>query len=188
MTLPIGPHIVEGTPREQYLANRVRELQAKLELVHERLSELERLFGTEDELMPLRMMGFTGNEARLLHVLRAKPIVTRDQMFFALYADDPDRMAEVEPKIVDVVVCKLRSKLRRMGVDIETVFACGFRLTQSQKARLARLVASGAAVASGRSSDMRLLHRRQRAGHAVREAIREHGLSPGAIRAMKAAE
>lgn len=55
MTLQSGPFIKSA--RETYLEDRVRQLQEKLELAHEKLIEVERLFGTEDELMPLREIG-----------------------------------------------------------------------------------------------------------------------------------
>lgn len=163
MTLQSGPFIKSA--RETYLEDRVRQLQEKLELAHEKLIEVERLFGTEDELMPLRVMGFTGHEATLLHLLRNREVMTKGQLMFALYADDPDRMAEADPKIVDVVMCKVRGKLKRMGVEIETVWGCGHLMKASQKARLARLVTSGAALVFGGCADQRLLHRRQRAAN-----------------------
>lgn len=69
---------------------------------------------------------FTGMEARVLRALldRAPNLVTREQLFLAMYFDrvgDPP-----VDKIVDVYVCKIRAKLR--GARIETVWGDGWRL------------------------------------------------------------
>lgn len=51
---------------------------------------------------------------------------TREQLLSDLYWQEAD---EPEIKIIDVFVCKLRKKLKPLGVDIVTAWGRGYRLS-----------------------------------------------------------
>ncbi len=66
-------------------------------------------------------------ESRLMRALceRLDKVVGKPALMDALYFD---RVAdEPEAKIVDILVCKLRKKIRHSGYEIETVWGHGYR-------------------------------------------------------------
>ena len=101
-------------------------------------------------------LGLTRMEARLMRALAEKQdrMVSKGALMDALYFD---RTREAEPKIVDVLVCKIRRKLRGQSAwFIETVWGQGHR------ARLARKQThrdAGRACGQGRKADLTLAAR-----------------------------
>jgi DNA-binding response OmpR family regulator len=78
-------------------------------------------------------LGLTRMEARLMRALAERPdrMVSKGALMDAMYFD---RGQEAEPKIVDVLVCKVRRKLRgRSGWSIETVWGQGYRARLADK-------------------------------------------------------
>lgn len=71
--------------------------------------------------------GLTGAEASLLSCLiRAKgATVPRERIMVQMYGLEPD----VEVKIIDVLVCKIRRKLKSYGVEIKSHWGQGYFLT-----------------------------------------------------------
>nr|WP_246713314.1 helix-turn-helix domain-containing protein [Rhizobium sp. BK112] len=69
----------------------------------------------------------TAQEARVFAHLASRDFGTKQSIMMALYSD---RAEEPEIKIVDVFVCKLRKKLSRFGVRIETIWGQGYRLAR----------------------------------------------------------
>jgi len=69
----------------------------------------------------------TVHEFEILEALRhaAPRILSKEALLAALYQL---RNEEPEIKIIDVFVCKLRKKLRPLGVNIDTVWGRGYRL------------------------------------------------------------
>lgn len=63
-----------------------------------------------------RLVHLTGSEFKLLGAISRHPgkTVTRDRLHLTLY-DNPDRAGD--PKIIDVLICKIRKKLRVAGCD-----------------------------------------------------------------------
>ena len=168
MHLPSGPHIKPS--REQFLEDRVRQLKVALDLAQQRITDLEKTLGIGDDITPLMVLGLTKKEAIAVNLLSRREVVTRTQVMTALYAeDDPGKQFEVQEKMADVIVSKARTKLKRVGVVIAPAgYSLGWRMLGPDKARLARLVASKAAMLSGRSTDQRqYVIRRQRASNGV---------------------
>ena len=91
----------------------------------------------------------TPTEADFLLALRAGrgQICTDERMLAALYTIAADTPA---PKILDVLLCKVRAKLRRAGVDveIETVWGRGWRMNAPACARFDALVAEATDIAA----------------------------------------
>ena len=72
------------------------------------------------------MLGLTKMESRLMRALteRLDRMVGKGALMDAMYFD---RGHEAEPKIVDVLVCKIRKKLRGSCWQIETIWGQGYR-------------------------------------------------------------
>lgn len=159
MTLNSGPHIIG-------LNRRIEELEDELQLARDRVKELEAALGIGDDLAPIRRMGFSPQEAAVVNVLVKRDTVNREAVMQAIYGADPERRYDVQDKLADVHLSRVRVKLGRMGVDLVSLgWLLGWRLTPPGKARFARLLASGAALSIGGPSDMRLAaNRRQRPG------------------------
>ena len=91
------------------------------------ISERERIDELEEEVRQLRdllfserqftflvrcreVLGTTPIEARLLQALTKRRTMTREALMIALYSDRPDDPPQA--KIIDVLVCKLRNRLK----------------------------------------------------------------------------
>lgn len=83
----------------------------------------------------------TGTEGQIMQkLIQSFPnVADKEKIHEALYAFDPDGGAE--PKIVDVLICKLRKKLTPLGVDITTSWGRGYALgvKVNKNARIAKL-------------------------------------------------
>lgn len=69
----------------------------------------------------------TKQEAAVFEQLRAArgAVLTKEHLLSNLYLVEAD---EAEIKIIDVFVCKLRKKLKPLGVEIGTAWGRGYRL------------------------------------------------------------
>lgn len=103
----------------------VLDLQREIAILRERIRQLEEVLAPSAVPVPVEF-GLTGSEARVFAHLASRDIATKQSLMMALYSDRAD--IEPEPKIVDVFVCKMRKKLARYGVTIETVWGQGYRL------------------------------------------------------------
>jgi len=99
--------------------------------------------GVDDALLILnvvRLFGVTQQQACLLLVLIKRREVTRKMLHAVIESRRPHPKVETEPKIVDVVICKLRKKLEPLGLKIETVWSCGYFMSaEHRKTALAML-------------------------------------------------
>lgn len=108
-------------------------LREENEMLREAVIQLKEAMAPHAE-MP-RAWGLTPNETTLLLALRrASPgVLTKEQCIIAIYGvidlEIPD------PKIIDVFICKIRSKLAKAHVDfkIETIWGRGYRLDSLNK-------------------------------------------------------
>jgi len=96
--------------------------------LRDRIEELERLVGLRT--LPPRLCGLTRREADLLGILLRRQVMTHAQLFEAIWGGD----SECNIKIVDVVVCKLRAKLRPHGIAIRTEYGVGYFIPPDSKA------------------------------------------------------
>src|SRR5262249_26416538 len=94
----------------------------------DRIEELERLIGMRT--VPPRLWGLTRREADVLGILLRRQVMTHAQLFEAIWGGDSDRGI----KIVEVVVCKLRAKLRPHGIAIRTEHGVGYFVPPASKA------------------------------------------------------
>jgi two-component system, cell cycle response regulator CtrA len=116
--------------RDEYVA----ALEAENDGLRAQLRDLEKSFGFYNDV-PI-MFGLTGSEAKVLSLLGERDMANRDQFLSALMVG---RGADAEPekKIVDVYICKIRSKLKPFGITIEAIWGRGYRLTEANKAKIA---------------------------------------------------
>jgi len=69
--------------------------------------------------------------------------VTKEGILDELYAIRPDAAPEI--KIIDVFVCKLRKKLKPLGLDLKTHWGRGYSLELPMEARETELAMANAA-------------------------------------------
>lgn len=102
----------------------VEMLRDRIALLEERVRQLENaLAPVWNAPVEWRL---TSSESRVFSHLMTRDVATKDSIMAPLYSDQ--LKDEVEPKIVDVFVCKLRKKLRPFGIQINTVWGQGYGL------------------------------------------------------------
>ena len=104
--------------------------------LRDRIEELERLMGMR--MVPPRLFGLTRREADMLGILLRRQVMTHAQLFEAIWGGDSD----CSVKIVEVVVCKLRAKLRPHGIAIRTEYGVGYFIPPDSKATARALIAA----------------------------------------------
>lgn len=117
---------------------RLEAVEAENEMLREKIAYLEEMMGWRTPA-PISF-GFTGMEAKVFGVLMKRDLATKETILAALYAGRPNEVAEI--KIVDVLVCKMRKKLKPFEVEIETVWGQGYRLAPSGKDAVKQVMAS----------------------------------------------
>lgn len=95
-------------------------------LLRERIAFLEAIL-IDCARLPVEW-GLTQQETRVFGTLVNREVATKDAVMAALYSDRAGAEGEVEPKIVDVFVCKIRKKLKPFGIEIRTVWGQGYAL------------------------------------------------------------
>jgi len=78
----------------------------------------------------------------LLGLLMRRNRATKDQMMTMLYADRPDE--EPDSKTLDVMICKMRKKLRPHGVEIRTIHGAGYELPSTSREKIKALMVEAA--------------------------------------------
>ncbi len=73
----------------------------------------------------------TGCEERIFRCLTTQERCSHDLLMEALYAARADDYPD--PKIVSVLICKMRPKLRPFQITIETVWGQGYRLRDRKR-------------------------------------------------------
>jgi DNA-binding response OmpR family regulator len=106
---------------------KIERLEDDLEIARDRVKELEQALGIGDDIMPLRLLGLTPMQARLVNLLWKRDTVTRDQILIVLYQDDYERRFDVQSRIVDVICCQARKRLRKHGITLGSLFKPGMR-------------------------------------------------------------
>ena len=125
------------------LAARITVLESENARLQERVFWLEEAMGATYET-PI-WLGLTGHEARILGILLKREVATKEMLLTALYSGRPDG-EEPQIKIIDVFICKARKKLKAFGIEIETIWGRGYRLTPEMKARTLAIIQQRAAA------------------------------------------
>lgn len=97
--------------------------------LEDRVSALEDALGLTYEPPPF--LGLTKGEARIVGVMfKADGVATRQRLFAAMYADDPNGGPDDPDNVLKVMVYRIRRKLVPSRMSIETVWGVGYRLVE----------------------------------------------------------
>jgi DNA-binding response OmpR family regulator len=82
-----------------------------------------------------RKMKLTKLESRILLVLLRRGQASREQLHMAVEDNrgNPDDATDI--KIVDVVICKMRKKLERFGLELNTIHSFGYEMTDEYRSK-----------------------------------------------------
>jgi two-component system, cell cycle response regulator CtrA len=116
----------------------VKVLRARIDMLLEERRLSRRRSGFAESVAADRW-SLSAQESRLVEALLAVPIgmvCTKDQVYEAVVRSDQTADEAPAPKIVDVLVCKVRKKLAVDGIAITTHWGRGYSLDPNSRARL----------------------------------------------------
>ena len=120
---------------------RIQMLEAENVALRDRIALLEEQIGVANADSLGLYFDLTPQEAICLGVLLSNKAPRRSTFMAALYSDRADE--DVEPKIIDVFICKMRKKLKPLGIEIENQWGEGYAMPEMSKARARELMAHG---------------------------------------------
>ena len=107
-----------------------RQLRNENALLREQNALLKSALGMTARVpLPINL---TASEERIFGVLMARDVATKEALMIVLYSDDANDWPD--PKILDVMICKLRKKLKALEIKIETVWGRGWHMPAESKA------------------------------------------------------
>lgn len=117
-----------------------RELTRRLELLEEQVRRLSAAL-QPPQIWPMWMPRLTAREETILGLLLSRPVLSRDMFEIAVApaSDDPR-------KLLDSFIFKMRQKLSKFGLEIESVRNLGYRLTPQSRQYLKAGVAEAKAL------------------------------------------
>lgn len=108
----------------------ISALEAENDELREKIRGYEEMLGFRVEIP--KLFALTASEEKVLGFLMKREVATKEQILHTLYADRPDDGPDM--KIVDVFICKVRKKVLKFGIAIETHWGKGYSLTPTSKA------------------------------------------------------
>lgn len=113
-----------------------------------RIDELETELGMKTDVPP--EFHIPRNMGALLGMLMKREIVTREGAVMAIYRGMPNTWdKEPDPKIIDVFICKLRTRLKKYDIKVSCKWGLGYFIDGENKRRLRELIAQSRAEAGG---------------------------------------
>jgi biotin operon repressor len=91
------------------------------------------------------LFGLTRAEGRMLATLLNDEYVSQEALHAAI-ADTRDPVTKI--KIVGVVICRLRQKLARQGIEITTIHGLGYSLEKTAREKIHQLLARSSGVSA----------------------------------------
>lgn len=104
------------------------------------------MFGTglEDEeklrTACARQFKTTRLESAMLALLLKRREATKQQLHMVIEENRPDGRDATDPKMVDVIICKLRKKVKSWGIEIQTLWSIGYLLEPAYREKVIALL------------------------------------------------
>ncbi|MEX0684024.1 MAG: winged helix-turn-helix domain-containing protein [Dehalococcoidia bacterium] len=117
----------------ELLQRQNKELREQLEERDETIRQLQERANDKKPTLPSWIPHLTGTERQLLLALSDGRLRSKASIMNELYGLDPNPPNE---KIIDVMIHKVRRKLRNTSIQIETVWGHGHKLTPESVAVL----------------------------------------------------
>jgi DNA-binding response OmpR family regulator len=115
----------------------IADLKGTVQELQDRVSELQELiFGEQERIQAA--FGLTTIEATIVALLLNRPVGTKPVLYGALYSGALDELPDTT--VLKVHICKIRKKLDAFGIEIETLWGDGWKLTPAMKDRLRSLL------------------------------------------------
>ena len=156
------------------------EICIHCEELRERIMVLEQMLGARDGVP--EQFGFKGNPQKVLGMLLRREFCSKESMMTVLYGD---QVLPPDDGVLAVMVCRLRKRLSPIGVEIETVWGQGWRMTAKSKRifrnymRLTDAEQGGSAPAGERARDILAGNQIQRKNGADRSEAGSQGIENG---------
>lgn len=112
----------------------MEEIEAENEMLRAKVQLLEQEL-TGGFVAPIEWR-LTVQESKVMGVLLSRELATKSSIMTALYVDRHDGEVS-EAKIVDVFICKIRSKLAPWNIEIKTRWGQGYFIPAAQRRELA---------------------------------------------------
>lgn len=119
-----------------------RQLADEVQMLRARVAELERALGAG--FMPPRTIPTTLTERRFLGLLMARSLVTKQAAMTMLYGDEPD----IDPKILDVFISRIRKQLRLHDIEVITIWATGWQLHPDGRRKIQAMIDAERGIAA----------------------------------------
>ena len=120
----------------------VERLEVENEALRDRVRVLEDML-VDHVALPIEW-ALSRQESLLFAGLVHRGLLTKDGAMAVVYGG-LGRERDVNPKIIDVFICKIRKKLKPHGVRIETLWGRGWQLAAEDRARFRAMLTPPAA-------------------------------------------
>jgi DNA-binding response OmpR family regulator len=90
-----------------------------------------------------RYLKTTKLESRILLVVLRRGHASREQLHDAVEDNRGNPDEATDKKIVDVVVCKLRKKLTKIGIVLHTIHSIGYEMNEADRTKLLSILRGG---------------------------------------------
>jgi len=120
---------------------RIRMLEQELAVKDELIAQLQETLSGANVDDHALYFDLTPQEAICLGVLLKNKAPRRSAFMTSLYSARSDD--EVDVKIIDVFICKMRKKLKPFGIEIKTHWGDGYEIPEASKARARELMGLG---------------------------------------------
>jgi DNA-binding response OmpR family regulator len=103
-------------------------------ILREQIVELERQLGLHEDI-PIQL-DFTPQQRLILGVLLKRELASKENLLFALMQGNcTKRGREPGLKLIEVLICLLRKRLKPHGIQIFTKYEVGYFMTRDMKGK-----------------------------------------------------
>lgn len=120
------------------------DLRAQLDEALERIRQLEEELAGTSVAWPLDW-GFTNSERAIMTSLMRHDFADKGNLYFSLYGHKSED-EQAEPKTIDVFVCRIRKRLKPLGLNIQTVWGKGYFISTEDKEAIREMMRFGPTV------------------------------------------